>query len=40
VREPDFAIRAVGDICLSGVEGDPFVHVADQLQADVVFGNL
>lgn len=33
-------IRAVGDICLGGVAGDPFVHVADALNADVLFGNL
>jgi len=33
-------IKAVGDVCLAGVEGDPFIHVDEMLTADLVFGNL
>jgi poly-gamma-glutamate synthesis protein (capsule biosynthesis protein) len=36
----ELVVRAVGDICLAGLDGDPFVHVAGELAADVVFGNL
>jgi poly-gamma-glutamate synthesis protein (capsule biosynthesis protein) len=40
VKNDGFTIRAVGDICLTGVESDPFEHVAGALEADLVFGNL
>jgi len=40
VSEERLCIKAVGDICLDGVAGDPFVHVAAELDADVLFGNL
>lgn len=33
-------IRAVGDVCLQGVDGDPFDHVAGELEADLLIGNL
>lgn len=33
-------IKAVGDVCLAGVDGDPFAYVGDLLKADLVFGNL
>jgi hypothetical protein len=40
VSEERLCIKAVGDICLDGVAADPFVGVAAELDADVLFGNL
>jgi poly-gamma-glutamate synthesis protein (capsule biosynthesis protein) len=39
-EKKSFSLRAVGDICLGGVEGDPFEHVSAELDADLIFGNL
>ena len=33
-------LKAIGDVCLHGVDGDPFTHVSEALNADIRFCNL
>jgi poly-gamma-glutamate synthesis protein (capsule biosynthesis protein) len=34
------SIKAVGDVCFTGLEGDPFAFISGELDADLLFCNL
>lgn len=39
-RRTSVVLKAVGDVCLAGTEGDPFERVVEDLKADLLFCNL